>query len=179
MLVDGAAVLDPGANTFIGYSHMCNGFEIPEPGVDFYELKDVPHGSVRIENYFSNTADSWRRIFVYTPPGYDVNTKLRYPVLYLQHGGGEDQRVWVEMGRTNWILDNLIAAGKAKPFIVVMETSAVGAPVPGPGPRTRNARSGAWNCASAWSGSRARHDGRSWWRRLRKAHDQRPDPVGG
>ncbi len=133
MLVDGAAVLDPGANTFIGYSHMCNGFEIPEPGVDFYELKDVPHGSVRIENYFSNTADSWRRIFVYTPPGYDVNTKLRYPVLYLQHGGGEDQRVWVEMGRTNWILDNLIAAGKAKPFIVVMETSAVGAPVPGPG----------------------------------------------
>lgn len=133
MLVDGAIVLDPGANTFIGYGHMCNGFEIPEPGVDFYELKNVPHGDVRIENYFSKAADSWRRIFVYTPPGYDGNTRLRYPVLYLQHGGGEDQRVWVEMGRTNWILDNLLATGKAKPFIVVMETSAVGAPIPAPG----------------------------------------------
>jgi len=126
MLVDGAVVLDPGANTFIGYGHMCNGFEIPEPGVDYYDLKDVPHGSVRIENYFAKTSDSWRRIFVYTPPGYDTNLKARYPVLYLQHGGGEDQRVWIEMGRTNWILDNLLATGKAKPFIVVMETSAVG-----------------------------------------------------
>jgi len=128
MLVDGAAVLDPGTNAFIGYGHMCNAFEIPEPGVDFYDLKEVPHGNVLIENYFSKTADSWRHVFVYTPPGYDADTKNRYPVLYLQHGGGEDQRVWIEMGRTNVILDNLLAAGKVKPMIVVMETSAVGAP---------------------------------------------------
>jgi hypothetical protein len=120
MLVDGAVVVDPATNAFMGYGHMCNGFEIPEPGVDFYELKDVPHGNVVIKNYFSKTADSWRRIFVYTPPNYDASPKTRYPVLYLQHGGGEDQRAWIEMGRTNLILDNLLAAGKIKPFIVVM-----------------------------------------------------------
>ena len=127
MVVDGAIVLDPGTNAFIGYGHMCNGFEIPEPGVDCYDLKDVPHGNVLIKNYFAKTTNSWRHIFVYTPPGYDANLKTRYPVLYLQHGGGEDERVWIEMGRTNVILDNLLAAGKVKPMIVVMETSAVGA----------------------------------------------------
>jgi enterochelin esterase-like enzyme len=124
MIVDGAIVLDPATNAFIGYNHMCNGFEIPDPDGSFYELKDVPHGKVLIENYFSKTTETWRHIFVYTPPGYETNTSTRYPVLYLQHGGGEDERVWIEMGRTNVILDNLIAEGKAKPFIVVMETSA-------------------------------------------------------
>jgi enterochelin esterase-like enzyme len=125
MIVDGAAVLDPGTNAYIGYSHMCNGFEIPEPGVTFYDLKDVPHGNVLIKNYFAKSINSWRHIFVYTPPDYDKDTNKRYPVLYLQHGGGEDERVWTEMGRTNVILDNLLAEGKIKPFIVVMETSAV------------------------------------------------------
>ena len=136
MLVDGAIVLDPATNAFIGYGHMCNGFEVPEPGVDFYGLKDVPHGDVLIKNYYSKTANGWRHIFVYTPPGYETNTKTRYPVLYLQHGGGEDERVWIEMGHTNLILDNLLAEGKVKPMIVVMETSAVGAPfaVPPSGP---------------------------------------------
>jgi hypothetical protein len=126
MVVDGAIVLDPGTNAFIGYGHMCNGYEVPEPGVDFYDLKDVPHGNVLIKNYYSKTAGSWRHIFVYTPPGYDKDNKMRYPVFYLQHGGGEDERVWTEMGRTNIILDNLLAEGKIKPMIVVMETSAVG-----------------------------------------------------
>ena len=124
MIVDSAIVLDPATNAFIGYSHMCNGFEIPDPDGSFYDLKDVPHGNVLIENYFSKTISAWRHIFVYTPPGYETNTSIRYPVLYLQHGGGEDERVWIEMGRTNLILDNLIAEKKAKPFIVVMETSA-------------------------------------------------------
>lgn len=123
MLIDGAAVLDPATNAFIGYSHMCNGFEIPEPGVSYYDLKDVPHGNVLIKNYFSKTLNAWRRIFMYTPPGYDKDTNVRYPVLYLQHGGGEDERVWIEMGRTHLILDNLLAEGKVKPMIVVMETS--------------------------------------------------------
>jgi enterochelin esterase-like enzyme len=123
MLVDGAVVLDPGTNAFIGYGHMCNAFEIPEPGVNFYDLKDVPHGNVLIKNYYAKTANSWRHIFVYTPPDYDKNTTARYPVLYLQHGGGEDERVWIEMGRTNVILDNLLVEGKVKPMIVVMETS--------------------------------------------------------
>ncbi len=128
MFVDGAPVLDPGTQAFIGYGHMCNGYEIPEPGIDWYDIKEVPHGRVLSENYYAQTSKSWRHIFVYTPPGYDANLKTRYPVLYLQHGGGEDERVWFEMGRTNVILDNLLAQGKVKPMIVVMETSATGAP---------------------------------------------------
>jgi enterochelin esterase family protein len=137
MIVDGAIVLDPATNAFIGYSHMCNGFEIPDPDGDFYDLKDVPHGNVRIENYFSRITDSWRHIFVYTPPGYENNTSTLYPVLYLQHGGGEDERVWIEMGRTNLILDNLISKGKCKQFIVVMETSAAYKPGEVPPPPFR------------------------------------------
>ncbi len=141
MIVDSAIVIDPATNGFIGYGHLCNGFEIPDPDGGFYDLKDVPHGDVLVENYFSKTINSWRHIFVYTPPGYEANTSARYPVLYLQHGGGEDERVWIEMGRTNVILDNLIAEGKVKPFIVVMESSAAYKPgevppqPPPPGPR--------------------------------------------
>jgi enterochelin esterase family protein len=135
MIVDGVIVIDPANNAFIGYGHMCNGFEIPDPDGSFYQLKDVPHGNVLVENYYSKVAKSWRHIFIYTPPEYEKNTSTRYPVLYLQHGGGEDERVWIEMGRTNLILDNLIAEGKVKPFIVVMETSAVGPAMPMP-PRT-------------------------------------------
>jgi enterochelin esterase family protein len=135
MIVDGSIVIDPANNAFIGYGHMCNGFEIPDPDGSFYELKDVPHGNVLIRNYYSKVAKSWRHIFIYTPPDYNTKAKTRYPVLYLQHGGGEDERVWIEMGRTNLILDNLIAEGKIKPFIVVMETSAVGPAMPmGPRP---------------------------------------------
>jgi hypothetical protein len=136
MVVDGAVVLDPGTQAFMGYSHMCNGFEIPEPGVTFYDIKDVPHGNVLVKNYFAKMTNSWRRIFVYTPPGYDTNLTTRYPVLYLQHGGGEDERVWVEMGRVNVILDNLLAEKKVQPFIVVMESmyvNGVGAAAPGSG----------------------------------------------
>ncbi len=124
MLVDSSIVLDPATDGFIGYSHLCNGFEIPDPEGGFYELRDVPHGTVLIKNYFSRTTNAWRRLYVYTPPGYETNGSTRYPVLYLQHGGGEDERVWIEMGRTNIILDNMIAEGKVKPMIVVMETSA-------------------------------------------------------
>ena len=140
MLVDGTIVLDPATQTYIGYSHMCNGFEIPDSDGGFYALKDVPHGNVLIKNYFAKSTNAWRHIFVYTPPGYETSTSTRYPVLYLQHGGGEDERVWTEMGRANLILDNLIADGKAKPMIIVMETSAVGpAGAPGLGGARRGA----------------------------------------
>ncbi len=148
-------VVDPANNAFIGYSHMCNGFEIPDPDGGFYELKDVPHGNVLIKNYYSAVAKSWRHIFVYTPPDYEKNTKNRYPVLYLQHGGGEDERVWIEMGRTNLILDNLIAEGKIKPFIVVMETSAVGPQFP-MGPRPAAPAAGAPPAGAPPAGARPR-----------------------
>ena len=155
MIVDGAIVVDPANNAFIGYSHMCNGFEIPDPNGGFYELKDVPHGNVLIKNYYSKVAKSWRHIFVYTPPDYEKNIKNRYPVLYLQHGGGEDERVWIEMGRTNLILDNLVAEGKIKPFIVVMETSAVGPQFP-MGPRPAAPAPGAPGAGAQAAGARPR-----------------------
>jgi len=123
MVVNGAIVLDPETYAYIGYSRTCNGFEVPEPGVDFYDAKEVPHGDLRIKTYFSKTANNWRDVYVYTPPGYDNSLTTRYPVLYLQHGSGEDERVWSLMGHANYILDNLIADGKAKPMILVMETS--------------------------------------------------------
>src|SRR5207248_3632418 len=90
--------------------------------------------------------NQWRHIYMYTPPGYDKDNTTRYPVLYLQHGGGEDERVWIEMGRTNVVLDNLIAEGNVKPMIVVMETSAVpgaGGRGPGAGPGGPGAGPGA------------------------------------
>jgi enterochelin esterase family protein len=124
MIVDNTIVLDPANNTFIGYGHMCNGFEVPEPGVTWYDEKDVPHGNTLIKNYYAKSTNQWRHIYMYTPPGYDKDITTRYPVFYLQHGGGEDERVWFEMGRTNVIMDNLIAEDKVKPMIVVMETSA-------------------------------------------------------
>ena len=98
-----------------------SGIEIPDPESAFYEPQDVPHGEVRERSYFSQITQNWRRIFIYTPPDYDTNLAVRYPVLYLQHGGGEDERGWPMQGRMNFIMDNLIAAGKAKPMLVVME----------------------------------------------------------
>ncbi len=121
VFIDGAEVGDPSSEMFYGTGKMTSGIEIPEKGVDFYLPKDVPHGEVRERWYHSKTTQQWRRIFVYTPPGYDSDRERRYPVLYLQHGGGEDERGWPNQGRVGFILDNLIAERKAKPMIVVME----------------------------------------------------------
>lgn len=133
-LVDGANVADPSSHTYFGVSRDSSGIEVPEKGVDFYEPKDVPHGEVRMRWYLSTVTGLWRRCFVYTPPDYDRNPRARYPVLYLQHGSGEDETGWILQGRANFILDNLIAAGKAKPMILVMEngyaTPAGKAPLP-------------------------------------------------
>jgi len=119
-VVDGVNVADPGSEGYFGSSWMSSGIEVPEAGVDFYDAKNVPHGDVRVRPYFSKISNAWRQAYVYTPPGYD-NANTRYPVLYLQHGAGEDERGWTMQGKANFILDNLIAAGKAKPMIVVME----------------------------------------------------------
>jgi enterochelin esterase-like enzyme len=134
---------DPGSETYFGYGKETSGIEVPEAGVDFYSLKNVPHGEVRAKWYFSKTTGEWRRALVYTPPDYDTNRAKRYPVLLLQHGSGEDETGWTKQGHANFILDNLIAEGKAKPFLVVMDrgyaTRAGTPPVPvGPGASARN-----------------------------------------
>lgn len=120
--IDGASVADPASEIFRGGGGggLSSGVEVPT-GEDFYELKDVPHGEVRERWYFSKTTQGWRRIFVYTPPDYEQNTSARYPVLYLQHGGGEDERGWPVQGRVSQIMDNLIAEKKALPMLIVME----------------------------------------------------------
>jgi len=120
-LVDGVIVNDPGSETYFGYGRQSSGVEAPEKGADFYSAKDVPHGDVRVHWYYSKTTAAWRRAFVYTPADYDRDPRTRYPVLYLQHGSGEDERGWSSQGRANFIMDNLIAEGKARPMIVVME----------------------------------------------------------
>jgi enterochelin esterase-like enzyme len=120
--IDGFEANDPGSHTFFGEGRDMSGIEIPSPlaSDSFYRMRDVPHGEVRERSYFSRVTGEWRRIIVYTPPGYDHEPHRRYPVLYLQHGAGEDETGWTRQGRANIILDNLIAAGQAKPMIVVM-----------------------------------------------------------
>ena len=121
LVVDGVSMADPASESFFGVSKMMSGIDVPSPGEDFYDSKNVPHGEVRENWYYSNTNKAWRRCYVYTPPDYDDNATARYPVLYLQHGAGEDERGWSTQGRVNFILDNLIAEGKAKPMIIVMD----------------------------------------------------------
>ena len=121
-LVDGVQVNDPGSETFFGWARQTSGVDVPDKDGAFYEARDVPHGEVRVRWYLSKTTGAWRRAYVYTPPDYDRNMKTRYPVLYLQHGAGENETGWTKQGRANLILDNVIAAGSAKPMIVVMET---------------------------------------------------------
>ena len=126
--INGVEVSDPASETFFGVGRMFSAIEVPSAGEDFYTVKDVPHGDIRAKLYFSKTTNEWRKIYIYCPPGYDKDTNKKYPVLYIQHGGGEDQRGWAVQGLTDVIIDNLIAEGKAKAMIVVMETSAARKP---------------------------------------------------
>lgn len=136
--IDGANVPDPNSLYFYGASRWGSGVEIPAADQDFYAAKDVPHGQTREVYFYSKSTNATRRCYVYTPPEYEKDTSRRFPVLYLQHGGGEDETGWAAQGRTNFIMDNLIAAGKAKPFIIVMASSNVGAPgARGGGPATQ------------------------------------------
>ncbi len=123
--VDGFACNDPATQTYFGWNKECSGIEVPDKTLDFYDIKDVPHGDVRAHWYYSKVTAMWRRTMVYTPPDYDKEAKIRYPVLYLQHGAGENERGWTSQGRADFILDNLLAAKKAQPMIVVMENGMV------------------------------------------------------
>jgi enterochelin esterase-like enzyme len=147
--IDGAEVPDPNSLYFYGSSRWGSGVEVPAKDKDFYALKNVPHGELREVYYPSKNADAVLRCFVYTPPHYDKDPAKRFPVLYLQHGGGEDETGWGRQGFTGFIMDNLIAEGKAIPFIIVMANSYVpgaspvrpptapGAAAPGNPPGTR------------------------------------------
>jgi len=131
--IDGADASDPGSKAFFGGSRYASAVEIPEPGSTYYSIQNVPHGQVREVWYESKVTGSWRHAMVYLPAEYEAQPKKRYPVLYLQHGGGEDETGWIRQGRANFILDNLIAAGEAKPMIIVMAygyARRAGAPAP-------------------------------------------------
>ena len=128
--VDGASVPDPNSLYYYGASRWGSGIEIPAHDQDFYAVKNVPHGDVREVHYWSETNKAMRHCFIYTPPGYEKNKKKRYPVLYLQHGGGENEYGWAEQGKTALIMDNLIAEGKAEEFIIVMDNGTWTMPRP-------------------------------------------------
>lgn len=128
LVIDGVRVSDPASESFYGTGRMSSAIDIPEKGADFYTVKDVPHGDIRHKVYFSKTTGTWRSLNIYTPPGYDKSVNEKFPVLYIQHGGGEDERGWAVQGKTDIILDNLIAEGKAKPMLVVIPNGNVSRP---------------------------------------------------
>ena len=120
LTINGGTFNDPGTLNFYGSTRWESGIEIPAHDRDFYALKDVPHGRVQQILFPSKSTNTSRRAFVYTPPDYDKDLTKRYPVLYLQHGWGEDETAWSNQGHANLIMDNLIAEGKTEPFIIVM-----------------------------------------------------------
>lgn len=124
LIIDGVSVSDPASQTFYGCSRWSSAIEVKETGMADFEVQQVPHGEVRTVHYYSKVEETWRPLLIYTPAGYDEG-KQSYPVVYIQHGGGEDHRGWMEQGRTAQIMDNLIAAGKAVPMIVVSANSNV------------------------------------------------------
>ena len=169
--IDGADVPDPGSKFYFGAGRWGSAIEIPAHDEDFYAVKDVPHGQLRQTLYFSKSTNTTRRCFVYTPPDYDKDTGARYPVLYLQHGAFEDETGWGNQGRANLIMDNLIAAGKSRPFIIVMDNGGNNF---ASGPRR--------GAAPAPGGAGARRAGRPRppevrLLRLREDHDRRADPL--
>ncbi len=175
--------------TFFGSGWPNSGIEIPEPDADasYYHAKDVPHGHVSEQWYFSKVTEKWRRCFVYTPPDYGTNAKAQYPVLYLLHGWGEDETGWYTQGHVDFIMDNLIAAGKAKPMIIVMDN--LNAVKPGEsgalfaargtssGSGSRSRRAGRNGCAGAGIASRRRAEWAAQpWRNANRKRRRRTGP---
>ncbi|HUP03688.1 MAG TPA: hypothetical protein VMU19_06850, partial [Bryobacteraceae bacterium] len=121
LIVDGVSISDPGTAQFYGASRWGSGVEVPAHDQDFYAMKNVPHGQIREVHYFSKIANAELECYVYTPPDYEKGSK-RYPVLYIEHGAGEDEHGWGGQGHAGLIMDNLLAEGKAKPFLLVIGT---------------------------------------------------------
>ncbi len=134
LMIDGYRVADPASESFYGVGRMMSGIEIPAPDQAFYTPEQVLHGQVSECHYYSHVDKAYNRFYVYTPPGYEKNVEQRYPVLYLQHGMGEDETGWVTQGKMATIMDNMIASGRCKPMLVVMsngECSEMFRPKPG------------------------------------------------
>ncbi|MBR4842134.1 MAG: esterase, partial [Bacteroidaceae bacterium] len=121
LIVDGTAMPDPGTVSFFGAGRWGSGIEIPSDDMDFWQVKDVPQGSVEEKYYWSKATQSMRHCYVYLPNEYDKNPNKKYPVLYLQHGNAENEYGWSVQGHAGQIMDNLIAQKKAVPFIIVMD----------------------------------------------------------
>jgi enterochelin esterase-like enzyme len=126
--IDGFHCADPSSQLYFGWGRWSSGLEVPDDTLNFYLPQNVPHGDIRYHGYQSKTTNAFRKCLVYTPPGYDENISMRYPVLYLQHGAGESELGWSMQGKVNFILDNLIAAGKAKPMLIVMDNGYAASP---------------------------------------------------
>src|ERR1041384_1317225 len=144
--IDGADVPDPNSMFFYGAGRWGSAVEVPAKDREFYSVKNVPHGHLRDNLYVPPSTNATRHIVVYTPPDYDKEPGKRYPVLYLQHGAGEDETGWGRQGHAGLIMDNLIAEGKAKPFIIVMEN---GGNIGGGGGPRRGGPGGATNAVPA------------------------------
>jgi len=126
VIIDGVSVSDPNGQPVFGMGKWVSGIEIPEVDGDYYKPQaNVPKGRVSESWYYSDVRDEWRRCFVYTPACYDKEPGRKFPVLYLQHGMGENETSWSKQGRMNFIMDNLIAAGEAKPMVVVMDNGNI------------------------------------------------------
>ena len=138
LIIDSVNVADPATKSYYGMSKWVSAIEIPE-GLPYDKTQNVPHGEIRMKKYWSEMTQTWRMSYVYTPPQYDQKSDERYPVLYLQHGGGEDETGWVFQGRMGNIMDNLIAEGKAVPMIVVMDRGYAALPGAEAAPRFDNA----------------------------------------
>ncbi len=130
MTIDGVKTVDPNSQTFFAYSREAGGLEIPEgsEGNYYRPQRGIAHGQLRTVEYYATSSGTWRTAIVYTPAGYDTSGNHRYPVLYLQHGMGEDHTGWTRQGMMQHIIDNLTAAGKATPMIVVMESGDINIP---------------------------------------------------
>ncbi|MBO7480133.1 MAG: esterase [Bacteroidales bacterium] len=121
IIVDGVQLADPSSQLFYGTGKMSSAIEIPEVGVDFYLPKDVPHGEIRMQRYWSELTQAWRTCYVYVPYEYEQKPDKRYPVLYIYHGAGEDETGWPIQGKMDNIMDNLIAAKQAVPMLIVSD----------------------------------------------------------
>ena len=121
--VDGVRVVNPLAPIGYGWGYGINYIEVPDPAQDFILIKDVPHGTVSQEYFYSEVTGETECCYIYTPPKYRDDLETKYPVLYLQHGGGENEACWTHLGKVNFIMDNLLAEGKAVPFIIVMNNA--------------------------------------------------------